>query len=160
VFETDVVQRAVLGQQAFVQALLDEDHAPTDAALSDRYMALYHHAQLRGDVPSGPFGDADLRKQVRVLQQWLANYRELRLEGPPSVVELGGAFGPSHIPADRHPAVELDLGDARAVRPPLRGEEARPQPGTLDRGDRGIPVSVRETPFLSASRPADISCVG
>ena len=111
VFETDLQHRAILLRRAFVTALLEHDGTPTDAAMRDHYAAMYAREQLRGSVPTGMFGRVDLSRQLAILQLWLANHRQLKLDGPPTVVSFGSSLGAAVSSPHREPALHIDVGD-------------------------------------------------
>lgn len=113
VFESDVLQRALLLRQAFVDALLHGSEV-NEQALRERYDEQFERAQLRGLVPSGPFGAADRQKHLAVLNQWLKNFRALGLQGPPTVVQFGRSRGATLVATERHDAIDLLVPDADA----------------------------------------------
>lgn len=90
VFETTAQQQMTIMREAFLRTLVQTtDEAPDVAALEDQYHRLARRAVLEGTVPAGPFGDADRKKHVRVLRQWLRNWRGLNVGGDPTVVHFG-----------------------------------------------------------------------
>lgn len=98
VFETSSQTQLELMHLAFVSTLAagnPENPDPRD--MERRYHEIARRAVLRGTVPSGPFGKADRAKHVEVLQQWLRNYLQLRLQGDPVVVNFGRASSPAEV---------------------------------------------------------------
>jgi exodeoxyribonuclease V gamma subunit len=90
VFETAAQQQMGIMREAFLRTLVEAtDDPPDETLLEEQYAHLARRAVLQGTVPAGPFGEADRKKHVRVLRQWLRNWRGLRLSGEPSVVNFG-----------------------------------------------------------------------
>lgn len=120
VFETDVRHRLAIMREALVQTLIHSaDDFPSREELEERYAEIARRAVLRGTVPSGPFGEADQRKHVDVLRQWLRNLAALGLKGAPTVVNFGRAteraLTPELLPPYRF-TTSLDAdGESREV---------------------------------------------
>ena len=126
VFETAGQHKLQLMRAAFLEALVQHDGAPDDAALEAQYAALARRAVLRGTVPAGPFGDADRKKHVEVLRQWLKNWRMLDMTAAPLVVNFGRTTERAAT-VRREPPLRIDvpvdeLGDTRIVKVEIVGK--------------------------------------
>ena len=106
-FHVEKPARAILLREVLAAHLRDPA-----GSLADRYDAVVRDLALRGQFPVGVFGEAARAVDLRTLDRWRTELGAVAV-GDATRIGFGRATGGA---ATLLPALELDLGDGRAVR--------------------------------------------
>jgi exodeoxyribonuclease V gamma subunit len=150
-FEVDTLRETLFLRRVFENALLEP---LAEADIDELYdELLLPHAELRGESPTGIFGDYEREEHKALLEQWISNVEHVRdkidLDFPDDREATFVGFGDRRrLPAETDEGVEMK--EPIRVEVERTGPDGREETVVVDIHGRVEPLSADERTFLTA----------